>query len=201
MIDIVNMRPEHIPQLVEHQKICFPTLDPNDLFSAENFEAHLRVFPQGQFVAVDGERVIGQSSTFRVYGSKVFTPHLFHEIVGHGFFTEHSDDGEWLYAADMSVHPDYRGQRIATRLYDRRKQLVRELGIRGIVGGAMIPGYIKYRDVMDTTTYMHEVVAGRIIDPTLTAQLRNGFRAVEVIKDHIHAGELGPDAVLIVWEP
>jgi hypothetical protein len=73
-IVIVNTRPEHIDQLVQHQRICFPTLADHELMRREHFESQLRIFPEGQHVALDGERVVGQSSTFRISGAVAFAP-------------------------------------------------------------------------------------------------------------------------------
>jgi GNAT superfamily N-acetyltransferase len=200
MITITQTRPEHIPQLVEHQKICFPTLKVEDLFGVEHFTEQMRVFPEGQHVALADGKVIGQSSTFRVRGEYVFKQHTFHEIVGDGFFTEHDPAGEWLYGGDMSVHPDFRGQRVSRMLYAARWELIRRLGLRGIVAGGMLPGYNDYRHQMDVETYVAEVAAGRITDATLTSQLRNGFTVRGVLYDHIRAGEMTGHASLLVWE-
>lgn len=198
-ITVVQTQPDHIPQLVIHQRVCFPTLDPEDHFSAENFATHLRLFPEGQHVALDGNRVVGQSSTFRISGDKVFKPHTFEDIVDHGNFGCHDPNGEWLYGADISVHPDYRGRGISRMLYDARKALIRRLGLRGMVAGGMLPGYVAYRDQMSVEEYVAAVVAGRLSDPTLTPQLRNGFTVRGMLYDHIRDGKV-PHAALIVWE-
>ena len=58
-ITITNTRPEHLAALAEHQKICFPTLDPSEWMTVEHFASHLRLFPEGQHVALDGDRVVG----------------------------------------------------------------------------------------------------------------------------------------------
>src|SRR5258706_8181481 len=74
-IIITNTRPEHIPQLVLHQQLCFPTLTPEEWMRAEHFESQLRLFPAGQHVALDGEHVVGQSSTFRISGAIALEQH------------------------------------------------------------------------------------------------------------------------------
>ncbi|MBO9342239.1 MAG: GNAT family N-acetyltransferase [Roseiflexus sp.] len=199
-IVIVNTRPEHIDQLVQHQRICFPTLADHELMRREHFESQLRIFPEGQHVALDGERVVGQSSTFRISGAVAFAPHTYHWIVAGNFFTNHDPQGEWLYGADMSVHPDYRGRGISRMLYNARKDLVRRLGLRGMVGGGMIPGYVRYRDRMSPLEYAQAVAAGVLTDPTLTPQLRAGFELRGILPNYIEAGELGNDSTLIVWE-
>lgn len=193
------MRTEHIPQLVEHQKLCFPMIPAEEWISAEKFASHIALFPAGQHVALDGERVVGQSSTFRLTEAAAFTPHTYHDITADNFFTLHDPQGEWLYGADMSVHPDYRGQHISSMLYNARKALIRQLGMRGMVACGALPGYANHRH-MQVDQYVAEVVAGRIFDPTLTIQLHNGYKVRGIMHNYIDAGPSGCDATLIVWE-
>lgn len=199
-IVITNTRPEHIPQLVEHQRLCFPTLNPTDLMSAEMFASQLAIFPEGQHVALDGDRVIAQSSTFRI-GPVCLEQHTYRGITANNYFTNHDPAGEWLYGADMSVHPDYRGRGIGSALYRTRKELVRRLGMRGIVIGGGLPGYHDYADRMSVEQYVAAVVAGEIFDPTCSVQLKNGFTFRGVLRGYVDGGELlNDDATLLVWE-
>jgi GNAT superfamily N-acetyltransferase len=165
------------------------------------FAAQLQVFPEGQHVALDGERVIGQSSTFRIAGTLAFAQHTYRGITGHNRFTLHDPAGDWLYGADMSVHPEYRGRGIATALYDTRKALVGRLGMHGIVAGGALPGFHQHCHALSVEAYVAEVVAGRLLDPTLTPQLRNGFAVRAILRNYVDGGELvHNDATLIVWE-
>jgi GNAT superfamily N-acetyltransferase len=120
--------------------------------------------------------------------------------MGAGYFTTHVPEGDWLYGADMSVHPEYRGRKLSKLLYEARKQLVRRLGMRGMVAGGMIPGYPAWRTSMSVEAYARKVAAGELFDPTLTPQLRAGFKLRGILYNYIEAGELGNDATLIVWE-
>lgn len=204
MLRIAATSPAYFSQLALHQRLCFPTLDPNDLMDVDMFAAQLAAFPEGQHIALHGERVVGQSSTFRIAETVAFAPHSYRGITGHNLFSQHDPTGIWLYGADMSVHPDYRGLGIARKLYDTRKALVQRLGLRGIVAGGALPGYQRHRDHLDVATYVAEVVAGRLVDPTLTAQLRCGFRVEGILKrytKHQDAdGNRGfDDATLLVW--
>lgn len=199
-IVITNTRSEHIPQLVVHQQVCFPTLTPDEWMTAEHFASHLRLFPEGQLVALDGERVVGQSSTFRIGGDIALNQHTYMDILGQSYFTRHDPAGEWLYGADMSVHPDYRGRKLSKLLYNARKELCRTLNLRGIVAGGMIPGYKDYRERMSVEEYTEAVAAGQLTDPTLTPQLRAGFTLRGILYNYIDAGELGSNSTLIVWD-
>jgi GNAT superfamily N-acetyltransferase len=198
-IRIAQTTSEHFDQLVHHQQVCFPTLAPYEWLRIEHFASHLRIFPEGQHVALDGTRVVGQSSTFRIAGDRVFAPHTFHQIIGGGYFTEHDPLGAWLYGADMSVHPDYRGRGIARILYSTRKMLVRQLGMQGMIAGGMLPGYLNHEARYTIEDYISSVVAGEIYDPTLTPQIRNDFIPEGVLYNYIDDSAIIAHASLLVW--
>jgi ribosomal protein S18 acetylase RimI-like enzyme len=200
-ISITNTRPEHIPSLVELQIVCYPTLADTSRLKAPHFESHLRLFPEGQWVALDGQRVVGMSAGFRYTFDFEHPHHTFDEIIGYGYFTRHDPQGQHFYGADVSVHPDYRGRGIGRRLYDARKELVKRLGLKGIVAGAMIPGFARYKHVMDAPTYVARVVAGELFDPTLSMQLRQGFRVRGLLPNYLPDTATDGWSVLIEWTP
>jgi GNAT superfamily N-acetyltransferase len=199
-IIITNTRPEHLAALAAHQRICYPTLADYELMAEEHFASHLRLFPEGQHVALDGDRVVGQSSTFRIGGETVFAPHTFHDIQAGGYFTNHDPCGEWLYGADMSTHPDYRGRGLASKMYRARKELIGSLNLRGMVAGGMLPGYNRYKDAMSVEEYVERVARGELTDPTLTPQLRNGFTVRGILPNYIDDARITHHATLLVWE-
>jgi GNAT superfamily N-acetyltransferase len=199
-IRIINTPPEYIPHLVELQIVCYPTLADTSRFKAPHFESHLRVFPEGQWVALDATRVVGMSAGFLCTFDFAHPHHTFDEIIDYGYFTRHDPRGQHFYGADVSVHPEYRGRGIGRRLYDARKTLVRQLGLRGIVTGAMIPGFVHYKGVMDAPTYVARVVAGDIFDATLSMQLRQGFRVRGLLPNYLPDTATDGWSVLIEWE-
>lgn len=199
-ITITNLRPEHFEALAELQKVCFPTLSPEEWLRPEHFASHYRLFAEGQFVALDGERPIGMSATFRYDLDLAHPEHTFYEIMAGGYFTNHDPNGPYLYGADTSVHPDYRRQGIASRLYDARKQLIKRLNLKGMVAGGMLPGYRHHKHVLSVAAYVDKVVNGELDDPTLTPQLRNGFVVRGILYNYLNDARLGNDATLIVWE-
>lgn len=189
-IHVVNIQPEFFEGLAKVQRLAFPTLTDEELISPEKFAKHFELFPEGQFVAlahVDGEGWIpvGSTSTYRTnfeFGERHFT---FLESVADGWLTNHNPEGEWLYGADISVHPEYRGMRIGRRLYEARHKLVQRLHLRGEVAGGMIPGYDRYREELTIAQYVLRVKQSLLHDPTLSMQLRNGFQVRGILYDHI----------------
>jgi GNAT superfamily N-acetyltransferase len=199
MITIANTQAVHADALEALQQAAYPTLDPAHWLRREHILAHLKRFPEGQFVALDGDRPVGMTATFRVAYDFAQPDHTFDEIIGGGFFTHHDPQGPWLYGADMSVLPAYRGQGIARRLYAARHELTQRLKLRGQIIGGMLPGFRHYRDRMTIEAYVAAVAAGEIFDPTLSVQLRNGFELRGILRGYLHDAELGDDAALLVW--
>lgn len=198
---ITNTQAEYIQQLVELQIVCYPTLADTSRLKAPHFESHLRIFPEGQWVGLDGPRVIGMSAGFLCTFDFDQPHHTFDDMIGYGYFTRHDPRGQHFYGADVSVHPAYRGRGISRRLYDARKDLVRQLGLQGIVAGAMIPGFAQYKSRIDAPAYVARVVAGEIFDPTLSVQLRQGFRVRGLLPNYLPDTPTDSWAVLIEWLP
>jgi GNAT superfamily N-acetyltransferase len=198
---ITHTRADLIPQLVELQIICYPTLADSSRLKAPHFESHLRIFPAGQWVALEGERVVGMSAGFLYTFDFEHPHHTFDEIIDYGFFTRHDPQGQHFYGADVSVHPDYRRRGISRRLYNARKEMVQQRGLLGIVTGAMMPGFAQYKSAMAVETYVAHVVAGEIFDPTLSVQLRQGFRVRCLLPNYLPDSATDGWSVLIEWVP
>jgi GNAT superfamily N-acetyltransferase len=200
-IVIINTRPEHIPFLVDLQIVCYPTLADSSRLKAPHFHRHLQIFPEGQWVALDEDRVVGMSAGF-LYTFDFNQPqHTFDEIIASGYFTRHNPHGQHFYGADVSVHPAYRRRGIGRRLYDARKAMVKRLGLQGMVTGAMIPGFAHYKRLMDAHTYVAHVVAEEIFDPTLSMQLRQGFHVRGLLPNYLPDSATDGWSVLIEWIP
>ena len=199
-ITITEILPQHAPGLAQLQRDCFPTLDETALMKEEHFLSHCRIFPEGDFVALDGKRLVGLGSGFLTDFDFNYPNHTFLEIIANGFHTNHDPNGDYYYGADISVHPDYRGQGIGRRLYDYRKALVRQWQCKGIVAGGLLPNYVAYRDKLGVPAYVEQVIAGNIYDATLTMQLRNGFKVVNLLEDYIQDSASNNWATLILWE-
>ena len=204
MIRLVTIKPEHAKALEQLQITCFPTLAAHELMREEHFLSHCRVFPEGDFVALDvtgeGERVVGLGSGFLTDFDFNSPNHTFKEVIANGFYTNHDPNGAWYYGADISVHPDYRGRGVGRLLYEARKRLVQGRGLRGIVAGGVLPGYAFHRG-LSVHDYVERVLAGELFDPTLSFQLKNGFTVRGLLENYLEDEASDNWATLIVWEP
>lgn len=195
-IHLINTRPEHAPLLDALQKIVFPTLSPDELMGERHYHEHLKVFPEGQFVVVDEDRVVGMTTTMRHH--LTLEDHTFLEISGNMLLSTHESDGDWLYGLDVGVHPDYRGRGLAKQLYRARQELCRQLGLKGQVTVGMPNGYLNYAHEMDLDTYFEALKAGQLTDPTVSAQQKTGFEIIRLIHNYLEDPQCGNGGVLMV---
>lgn len=196
---ITTLEPEYFDALAELQRTVYPTLGSQELMRAEHFAAQYRLFPQGQFVALLDDRVVGQGSGFFINFDFGHTDHSFREICAEFYFTHHDPGGEYYYGADISVHPDFRGRGIGRLIYEARKTLVRDANRRGIVAGGLIPNYAAYKGHLTPHEYVQRVLTGELQDTTLSFQLRMGFEVRGLIPNYIEDAASDNWATLIVW--
>jgi predicted amidohydrolase/GNAT superfamily N-acetyltransferase len=146
----------------------------------------LNNFPDGQFVAVVDDYVVGYCATFRVSEALGLQPHCWAEITGNGYASRHDPGGDWLYGMEVCVDPDYRGYRIGQRMYNLRKSLCQDLGLKGIVFAGRLPTLArrikKFSSVED---YVEQVIQKKQRDPVLSFQLRNGFEMIGIIPHYL----------------
>ena len=203
-VRITTIAPVYFAGLEALQQVCYPTLGTHELMTVAHFASQYRVFAEGQIVAVadlpDGnDLVVGQGSGFLIDFDFTQPDHRFSEICDGFYFTRHNANGAYYYGDDISVHPDYRGQGIGSRIYRARQDLVKRLHRRGIVAGGLIPGYADHKSTLSVQAYVDQVVAGELFDPTLSFQLRSGFRVRGLIRDYIEDSASDNWATLIEW--
>jgi 4-aminobutyrate aminotransferase/(S)-3-amino-2-methylpropionate transaminase len=199
-IVIAQARPEHAAQLEGLQRICFPTLADDERFKQAHFLKHMQLFEDGQFVALDGEHVVGATATVRLNFDLQHVDHTFADIIQGGWLTSHQPDGTWLYGADVSVRPEYRGRGLATALYAARQEVVWRLKLKGQITAGMIPGYGALKQTMPAEKYYQDVLAGRIRDPTLSMQINVGFEPRALLANYLNDPVCDNYGVLLVLE-
>ncbi len=204
---VVRTRPEHAAQVASVIRAAHRVSEHDPCFSCfreEHVRRQIRRFPEGQFVAVEA----GPEGRDRVVGCAVLMRTDVPPERGHGSWLRtigslglhrHEPNGRWLYGVEMAVHPDAQGRGVGSALYRHRLRLVGELGLEGLYAGGLLKGYRRYRRRLSPRAYADRVRGGQIEDPTVSMQLRKGFRAEGVLEHYDDDVDSGDCAVLIVW--
>lgn len=199
-LEYQTLTPDLAARCADLELRAFPTTNPEELLSLEDISAYARVFPEGFFVALDGDLVVGQGAGIFVNFDFDQPQHTMDEVVGENQCANHDPVGEWYYGTDIAVDLAYRRRGIGRELYRLRKQLVIDMGKRGIIAGGYLANFGDHKHEMSAHEYCERVASGELYDRTLSFQLENGFEVRGVLEDYLEDSQNDGWAALIVWD-
>jgi len=195
-----NTRREDFRSIYELSLAVYPESPP---WNEMQLTSHLDLFPEGQFVAIEQDtgKVVGMAASLIVLWDDYDMTDDWATFTDRGLFTNHDPGrGRTLYGAEVIVHPTRQGAGIGKKLYVARRELTQRLGLLRIRAGARLPGYHKHAQRMTAEDYVMRVVQGRIGDPTLSFQLKQGFHVLAVAGRYLmHDPESKEYAAVIQW--
>jgi hypothetical protein len=157
-------------------------------WNAEQLSSHLRLFPEGQFVALHGqeERVVGMAASLIVDWNRYDMLENWEQFTSDGMFTNHDPtQGQTLYGAEVIVDPTLQHHGIGDKLYRGRRSLTESLKLLRIRAGSRLRGYHTCATRLKPEDYVTAVVEGQQYDPTLSFQLQEGFHVLAVVPHYL----------------
>jgi Predicted amidohydrolase len=202
-ISKVSIRPLHrndYKQLA--QSFTRTYSDGSDVFwSRKQIDKLITIFPEGQMVTVVDKKIVGCALSIIVDYDLVKNDHTYASVTGNESFDTHNPNGNILYGIEVFIHPQYRGLRLARRMYDYRKELCETLNLKAIMFGGRLPNYHKYADEIRPKEYIEKVRKKEIFDPVLTFQLSNDFHVRKVMTNYLPNDEESKHfACLMQWD-
>lgn len=202
--DQLNVQLRHLkisdyPELREVMELVYAGME-DSYWKKRDIQRLLKTFPEGQIcVEVDG-RMVAAALALIVDYKKFGDSHTYNQITGNDSFNTHDENGDVLYGIDVFVHPEYRGMRLARRIYDARKELCENLNLKSIVAGGRIPNYSKYSKGITPRQYIEAVKDKKIHDPILDFQLSNDFHVKKILNNYLPGDKQSKDyATLVEW--
>ena len=181
-----------------------PAMNISGVFGLKDWRNLLTRFAEGQLIAVadvDGqEKVIGVALSLRTSYDPSERPLPWDEVIGDLTLANHDPKGCWLYGVEKAVHPDFQGAGIGSALYKAQFDLVKRLRLCGIYAGGMLKGYQHHKREMSVREYAAKVMRGELFDPTVSVQMRKGFKPVRMIENYAWDAQAAHTGMLIVWE-
>ena len=215
-VQIRNLQIEDYDQLA--QSFTRVYTDGSDVFwTHKQIEKLIKIFPEGQIVTVVDDKIVGCALSIIVNYDDVKNDHTYAQVTGKETFNTHNPKGNILYGIEVFIHPQYRGLRLARRMYEYRKELCEKLNLKAIMFGGRIPNYHKYADQMrpkeyidkvrqkeiydPVLEYIDKVRQKEIYDPVLTFQLSNDFHVRKVMRNYLPNDEESKHyACLLQWD-
>ena len=175
--------------------------DKDVFWTHQQIKKLIQIFQEGQIVTVVNNKIVGCALSIIVDYDLVKGDHTYAKVTGNETFSTHNPKGNILYGIEVFIHPDYRGLRLARRMYEYRKELCEKLNLKAIMFGGRIPNYYKYSDKMQPKEYIEKVRSRDIYDPVLTFQLSNDFHVRRVMKNYLPNDEESRHcATLLQWD-
>jgi GNAT superfamily N-acetyltransferase len=199
-IIIRQTQKEDIPQIIELSREIYQK---KSAWTEKELNSHLEIFPEGQFVAVEKSsgKIVGMAASLVVLWDDYDIRENWEDFTASGMFTNHDvENGRTLYGAEVMVSPDARRSGIGKQLYTARRELVEKTNLLRIRAGARLRNYHCYADKMPPEEYVAKIIKGEILDPTLSFQIKQGFRIIAVVDDYLdHDRESLGKAAIIEW--
>ncbi len=180
-----NPLPKHFVQIQQLCRKVYPFSKP---WSLSQLESHRSYFPDGQLIVIDKETntVVGLAFSLMITWNDYSPLDNWQDFTSGGYFHNHNPrQGKTLYGAEIMVDPEYRGQGIGKMLYQGRQKIMEKYHLKRIRAGARLRGYYKFKDQMTPKEYVKKVITGELFDPTLSFQLKNKFKVIDVAANYL----------------
>lgn len=170
------------------------------VWTEEHIKLLLEIFPEGQIIVLFNNKVVGVALSIIVNYDSFGDDHTYDQITGDYTFNTFTESGDVLYGIEVFVHPEYRGLRLARRLYDARKELCERRNLKSIVFGGRIPNYSEHSKDITPKEYIHKVKMKEIHDPVLSFQLANEFHVKKILANYMPGDKESKEyATLMEW--
>ncbi|HLC53131.1 MAG TPA: hypothetical protein VJK03_01180 [Candidatus Nanoarchaeia archaeon] len=190
---------EDIPAIVELENKVWPegTRAPR-----EKFEKRLAVFPEGFFLAFNGDALMGVS-TSEIIAYPSLLPKSWEAMTDNGYIEKtHNPRGNALYVVSLGA---VSRSGAGSALLERQKEFVKIRELHCLMLGARIPGYDEYcRTVKEIPIGAYASLIredGQPYDAELRFYTRNGLKIKEIVPNFMEDDKESRNyGAIMMWE-
>lgn len=106
-VSVRRAKAQDIPAIIECSRAAYADYAEEHIYDERLYGMQLRVFPEGQFVALAGSRVVGYATSL-IISLDDDEWYTVDEMTGAATFSTHNVLGDTLYGADIAVDPEFR---------------------------------------------------------------------------------------------
>jgi len=175
-------------------------------YSQAQLRGQIQNFPEGQFVAIYDDTLVGFAATFLIDEKTALKPHDWVTITGNGYASRHDEEGDMLYGMEVMVDPRFRGLRIGQRLYNERRRLAQDYQLKGIVFAGRMPSLaqkVRRKEVESPEDFLEQIREQNLRDRVVSFQMRNGFEPIGILRNYLPGDKesMGHAVHLVWWNP
>lgn len=173
---------------------------PHAASTLRQLEHQIHTFPEGQFVALSEDRIVGAASSLMVKWDNYAVDLTWKRITGDGQFTTHDPHGRTLYVEEIVADASRRGFGVARALLQAHRRLTRRGNLRRIITTARLSGYAAADEAMSPELYAMRVIWGDIEDPAMRFKMSQGFQYCGILHGYQpQDAESVGHAALLAW--
>jgi ribosomal protein S18 acetylase RimI-like enzyme len=169
--------------------------------SFEDMEALRRHYPASQLVAVRDGQVVGCILSLLCRYEQFTQPQRMVDIYDPAQFAAHSAGGDSLFALEILVHSGCKRQGIGRLLNQALTAVLVGHNLRAFIGISRLSGYGALQADMAVETYLAQVVAGTLHDPSLSYNCANGMLPTQAVAGYYPADTASAGYGAIVVQP
>lgn len=176
------------------------TWSEDQAFTREHFKSHLKVFPEGIFIAeVNGEIAGLGISELIDYDLEHPIP-TWYEVSDEGFIAQtHNPNGKSMYGISLSASPRFSEFRLGSRIVEAVKQAVVDLKLDRLILGSRIPRYHRFASKMSVEQYINTQRGNRYMDPEIEFYSQHGLKIEKIMPDYFEDPDSLNYGVLMIW--
>lgn len=195
-------RPEHYASFKETMQLCYADID-GAFASEEEMILASTLYPRGQIVCLDGDKVVGINIARVVSYAQFSQPHTQEDCINLDRYIPDTVTGDCVYGLDVCVHPDYQNLKLGKQIVDMLVRHTFEDNFLCMIGNSRVVNYPAHAHAMDLATYAAKVKAKEIYDPALSFHMRNGMEFVNINPDFSESDEAsgGMGVTLAIYNP
>jgi hypothetical protein len=164
------------------------------------FYSRIETFPEGNFVAVFDNDLVGFVCTQIIKFDKKNISKTWYEATDNGYIKKtHNYNGDYMYGVSLSVLPSAT-HLTSFRLLEATGKMAVGFNLKGGILAARIPSYYKYADHVQVEDYVFKRnKRGKFLDPELNIYYKAHLRPVKILKDYINDPDSLNYGVLLEW--
>ncbi len=181
--------PKHYEAVKQLMLELYQDID-SDVASIQEMEKLSCCFPEGQLICLVEDELAGIMLTLPVQMQQFEQIPQLNTLYDSKNFHPLNDQHDALFVLEVLVAPKFQGQGIGKLFYDNIKTIIAEKKLTYLCAVSRLSGYFEHATFLSPEAYLHDVIIGKIYDPSLSFNLKQGYQTHYLIPNYYEKDSL-----------